>query len=205
MSLLREASEVSANCLFLALPQGAWEQVQKKPGSFLDVPNSPVLYAPEVSGGYAFRGLTIQEDVADALRLLLGEGDGPEPEVPFVATRASALPIDEAVGQPTPLEGQAWYLPPLEARRAAMSLTSVTAQDLASRFNPKELEDAGLAKVTDDLDHLTPWTDDDLPSLQRAYAELVAYFQRAAERHEGVLLLLEDGPVSALDLSLECP
>ncbi|ATB37785.1 hypothetical protein CYFUS_003210 [Cystobacter fuscus] len=202
MPLLWEASEMSANCLFLALPQTAWEQLRSEPRTGLDVPSSPVLYEEE-EGGYAFRGLTLQEDVVDALRFLLGEAEEPGSSVPFVATRASARPIDEAVGQPTPLDGQAWYLSPDEVRRVEVGLARVTALELASRFDAEELEDSGLAKLAEGLDHLEPWMEEDLPALQQSYAELVEYFQRAAERREGMLVLLEDGPVSALDLGME--
>lgn len=203
MPLLRETSEMSANCLFLALPQNAWEQLRSEPQTGLDVPTSPVLYVEDAEGGYAFRGLTLQEDVVDALRFLLGGAEEPGRSVPFVATRASARPIDEAVGQPTPLDGQAWYLSPDEVRRAAAGLARVTAQELASRFDAEELEDSGLAKLAEGLEHLEPWTEEDLPALQQSYAELVEYFQQAAERREGMLVLLEDGPVSALDLGME--
>ncbi|RKH44949.1 DUF1877 family protein [Corallococcus sicarius] len=194
---------MSANCLFFALPQSAWEQLQREPQAGLEIPTSPVLYEEDEEGGYSFRGLTLQEDVVDALRFLLGEVEEPGAVVPFVATLASARPIDEAVGQPTPLEGQAWYLSPDEVRRAAVGLARVTAQELASRFNAAELEDSGLAKLAEELDALEPWREEDLPSLQQSYAELVEYFQRAAERREGMLVLLEDGPVSALDLDME--
>jgi hypothetical protein len=194
---------MSANCLALALPQNAWERIRSEPRTGLDVPTSPVLYVEDAEGGYAFRGLTLQEDVVDALRFLLGEVEEPGSGVPFVGTQASARPIDEAVGQPTPLDGQAWYLSPDEVRRAAAGLARVTAQELASRFDAEELEDSGLAKLAEGFDHLEPWMEEDLPALQRSYAELVEYFQRAAERREGMLVLLEDGPVSALDLGME--
>ncbi|SEK53625.1 protein of unknown function [Stigmatella aurantiaca] len=203
MSLLREASEMSANCLFLALPQNVWEQLRSEPQTGLDVPTSPVLYVKEAGGGYAFRGLTLQEDVVDALQFLVGDADEPESSVPFVGPRASARPIDESVGQPTPLDGQAWYLAPDEVRRAAVGLARVAAQELASRFDAEELEDSGLVKLAEGLDHLEPWMEEDLPALQQSYSELVEYFQQAAERREGMLVLLEDGPVSALDLGME--
>ncbi|MFP2909502.1 DUF1877 family protein [Pyxidicoccus sp. 3LFB2] len=195
---------MSANCLFLALPPPDWEQLRSEPETGLDVPTSPALYEEDEEGGYSFRGLTLQEDVVDALRFLLGTmEESAEPGVPFVEIQAVARPIDEAVGQPTPLDGQAWYLSPDEVRRAAAGLAKVKATELASRFDAEEMEDSGLAKLAEELDHLEPWTEQDLPSLQASYAEVVEYFQRAAERREGMLVLLEDGPVSALDLAME--
>lgn len=155
-------------------------------------------------GGREFRGLELQDDVADALQFLLGAAEDPPtgPTVPFAHALALARPINEVVGRPTPLDGSAWYLCAEDVREAALALARVSGRELASRYDPGALEESGLFRISEDFEQLEPWTREDLPVLEQAYAALVAYFQQAAELRHGMLVLLEDGPCSSLDLDL---
>lgn len=204
MPLLRETPEVSANCLFLALDATEWGQLRQDPDTQLDVPGAPLLYEKGAGGGAIFRGMVLQDDVAQVLELLLTPGRRPSlgPEAPFIGDWAAPVPIEEAVGQSTPLDNSAWYLPPDEVRKAARGLAGVSWEELASRYAPDGLRESGFGKLTEDLDALESWTEDDLPVLQESWRELVEYFQQAAEQHQGMLLLQEDGPIGSLGLGM---
>lgn len=136
------------------------------------------LYADDASGDSEEQSLDIDKSW-HAIHFLLN-GEAWEGDQPFFDVVLGGMPLgDVEIGY-----GPVRFLTPSEVQSVASVLTTITANDLRTRFDLDALAAAEIypnvwEDETEELDYLLPY-----------YERLVRFFQAAAQRGEAMLLYI---------------
>ena len=157
---------------FLAIPQSQLDTLIANPDSVADF-----LYSDE--GGDAPKGLLDIDKAWHGIHFLLTgcEWEGPEP---WSLVVLGGTPIGPDIGY-----GPARYLLPSQVREVARALADLPRDELAKRFEPASMDEAGIYPQIWERD-----ADDGLEYLLSYYDNVVAYYQRTSAQDDAMLLYL---------------